>query len=150
MGIIKQIPSEASNISGSSLFITYLKLYKFYNDTLGRNILFQMHINNQNGMLRHSLEGAVICISLPHVGQNKVLLRNKWVLGVILIKKKTFFFVFFQTFFLDFRHDITEKGLKEQKRLKMAPKKFNDQLLIVPSTRKQVEKHKTPIRSVTT
>ena len=51
-------------------------------------------------------------------------------------------FIFNLTFFSDFRREITEKGLKKVKRLKMAEKCF-DQLSGAFSTRKLVKIHNT-------
>ena len=51
------------------------------------------------------------------------------------------FFVQFQKFFLDFRHDMAEKGLKLTKRVENGSKKYFDQLLSACSTRKLVKIH---------
>ena len=59
--------------------------------------------------------------------------------------RKNTFFVHFQTFFSDFRREITEKGLKSRKRVENGWKKHFDQLLGACSTRKLVKIHNTLI-----
>ena len=51
------------------------------------------------------------------------------------------FFVHFQTFFLKFRREITEKGLKWTKKVENGLNKYFDQLSGAGSTRKLIKIH---------
>ena len=66
------------------------------------------------------------------------ILTSFWVL---LAPKSTHSFVHFHTFVVDFRREITEKGLKWSKKVENGWKKEFDQLLGACSTQKLVEIH---------